>query len=60
MGNPGGRTVIDRLRGLLERSRPVWLIYLAFVLWASLPVLAERYPRLKAILARVNEWISSS
>jgi len=52
--------VADALRRFLERTRPLWLLYLAFVAYGSFVVLAERYPRIKAIVAKVNEWISSS
>jgi len=54
------RTAADALRRFLARTRPLWLLYLAFVAYGSLSVLSDRYPRIKAIVARVNEWISSS
>jgi len=53
-------TVVDALRRLLDRTRPLWLLYLAVVAYASLSILAARYPRVKWIVERVNEWISSS
>ena len=54
------RRVADASRRVLDRTRPLWLLYLAFVAYGSLAILADRYPRIRAVIDRVNEWISSS
>jgi len=50
----------ESLGRALERTRPLWLLYLALVVYGSVAVFADRYPRVKQIVEKVREWISGS